>query len=141
MCTCLTTCLICELPRMVCVESGLGLLDAPEVPSGQITDDGHVIVEPYRRADSVAGMTVHNPLGTEPWTLDVLSAHPAPGEPLAVILHALQGDVRVSRDYPTLPRDRTDDNFEANVMLSVAAHEFGERWGDSIAPEGPGRPW
>lgn len=134
MCECRTTCLICERPRIVCLESGLYLLGAPEMPSGQITDNGHVIFEPYQRADSVAGMTVHNPLGAEPWTLDVLSTHPATGEPWAVILHALQGDVLVSRDYPTLPRDRMDDGIEADVMLSVAAHDFGDQWGDSATP-------
>jgi hypothetical protein len=90
-----------------------------------------VIFEPYRRADSVAGMTVHNPLGEEPWTLDVLSVHPAPGEPEMVILHALQGDVLVSQDYPTAPRTQEDDDIEAEVMLSIALHEFRERWRDS----------
>lgn len=120
MCECRTTCQVCGRPRAVCVESGWCALGAPDVPTGQLTDDGHVIFEPYRRADTVAGMTVHNPAGDEPWTLDVLAVHPAPGEPGAVILHAVQGDVLVARDWPTAPRTAEDDQIEADLLLAVA---------------------
>ena len=88
------------------------------IPSGQFDDGGHVIFEPYRRADTTAGMTIRNPRGEEPWVLDVLSVGPPDADGM-VTLATVQGPIRICRDWPCDPYTQQDADFAALLLTDL----------------------
>jgi hypothetical protein len=62
------------------------------------------------------GMAVRNPLGQEPWVLDLLEVGPPDVEQM-VTLTAVQGKVRVVEDWPVESYTAADADLESCLLL------------------------
>lgn len=86
---------------------------------------------PYRddvslRGDALRpGMTIHNPLGTEPWVLDVLAVT-APDATGLVTISAVQDTVQVAPDWPARPYTLADADLEATLLMDCHNDLFGD---------------
>jgi hypothetical protein len=115
MCECLTTCKHCDRPREECLAAGDCAFGLLEIPSGYVTDDAHVIFEPYRRWDSLeVGQTVE--LGEEPWTIDVVHVSERDKDGM-VTVSGLQGSATYAADWPVCPLTPQDVDLREILLM------------------------
>lgn len=123
MCECRITCQHCDRRREECLAFGDCTFGRLEVPSGYLTDDGHVIFEPNRRWDSLTtGQTIE--LGEEPWRLDVLDVSEPDGDGM-VTVWGLQGAVTYAADWPVCPITPEDADLADSLLIEERARIIG----------------
>jgi hypothetical protein len=115
MCECRTTCQHCGRPRADCLAADDCFFGRGEIPSGYVTDDGHVIFEPYRRWDALEpGQTIE--VGEEPWCIDVVGVS-GPDKDGMVTVWGLQGALTYAADWPVCPLTPQDVDLRATLLI------------------------